>query len=215
MKSSLSIPLKLLLVALVSLSQFSIANSASAQGRGLGYIEILSEEREDVKAELEKQETILKQLESAEKSAGKLLVSYDSFSEVANSKSFDYVGECAPANGTGKYESVSCREKLLRKMCETELLLETFNDSLTFCQQYFDLARSNQSLYSRKTQVESSYEMCLVLPFHIEHYQHLDNNSLKKLLLACQNYRAGFILLNLKKIYFALKDYSGAKVFFY
>ena len=28
--------------------------------------------------------------------------------------------------------------------------------------------------------------MCLVLPFHVERYQHLDNNSLKKVLLACQ-----------------------------
>ncbi|MDY7004612.1 MAG: hypothetical protein SWX82_11805 [Cyanobacteriota bacterium] len=227
MKSSLSIPLKLLLITLATLSQFFFANSASVQGRGLVYIENLSEEKEDVERELQKQETTLKKLESAERSARKLFLNYESFQEVPNSKSFDYVGNCAPANGTGKYESVSCREKLLRKMCETELKLETFNYSLTFCQKYFDLVISNQSLYSQRTQVESSEQMCLVLPFHVDRYQHLDNNSLEKVLLACQqgllkvnpqfgySYGGNVLLLrNLKEIYLVLEDYSGAKDFF-
>ncbi|NEQ38564.1 MAG: CHAT domain-containing protein [Okeania sp. SIO3I5] len=225
MKSSLSLPLKLLFLILATLSQFFFTNSASAQGRGLGYIENLSQEREDVEIELEKQETILKQLELAETSAGKIFLSYDGFKKVPNSKSFAYIGKCVPANGTGKYESVSCREKLLTKMCETELLLETVDDTINFCQQYFDLATSNQSQYSQESQMTRSKQMCLVLPFHVERYQYLDKDSLEKALLACQKAllsrsyysttrEARFILLNLKEIYFVLKDYSGAKKFF-
>ncbi|NET45607.1 CHAT domain-containing protein [Okeania sp. SIO2B3] len=218
MKSYLLISLKLLLLTLATLSQSSIAHSREPYGKGLTYIEKLPEPQDVVKEELKKQEATLKQLELAEKSAGKPLLSYGSSSEVTNSKNFDYVGECVPANGNGEDESVSCREKLLGKMCETQLMLETANNNTTnFCQQYFDLATS----YSQD-------DICVVWPFHIEHYQHLDNNSLKKLLLACQQAllekisqpprryysTAGFMLRNLKEIYFALKDYSGAKDFF-
>ncbi|NEO55625.1 MAG: hypothetical protein F6K54_22665 [Okeania sp. SIO3B5] len=107
MKSYLSIPMKLVLVTLATLSQSSIANSREPVGKSLSYIENLSESQEVVTEELKKQEITLKQLELAETSAGKPFLSYDSSSEVANSKSCDYVGKCAQANGTDKYESVS------------------------------------------------------------------------------------------------------------
>jgi CHAT domain-containing protein len=228
MKLSLSIPLKSFLLALASLSYlFASANSASAYGTGLSYIEDLSESPEAIATELEKQKNILKQLDLAETSAKQLFLSYDDYSKVINSQSFDYVGKCAPANGIGKYETVSCREKLLRKMCKTELMSETVNAN-TFCKQYFDLATSNQSLYSQKTQLESSQQMCLVLPFQVNRYKHLDNDSLKKVLGACKQglveRDSSYLLLtdlpdllllrNLRELYLILKDYTGAKVFF-
>lgn len=132
-------------------------------------------------------------------------------------------------NILSKLSSPEERENHLRRMCEIELMSKVFDLSITFCKKYFDLAVSNQSLYSQEAKVKSAKQMCLVLPFQVYRYQHLNNDSLKKVLGACkqtlletfsQLNSSGYvkdepvILQNLKSIYLILEDYSGGKAFF-